>query len=181
MESTVFILFSEHRGSTGWDVFPWYNNRQGCAVHQQWTTHSDHTKQKHIPYIVSGSTYITENTNWDVVVSDYYCRAVVVTSSEGTHRFSYTGLPSGPELDPRGVCTCTDALSHILVCDYNTATVQMLNRDGQFLCNILVFQSPKLNCILWSLSYDVVGTGSKTVYVYRYIERHTSLIGKYHY
>nr|XP_022304587.1 LOW QUALITY PROTEIN: uncharacterized protein LOC111111742 [Crassostrea virginica] len=124
-------------------------------------------------------TYITENINGNVVVSDYYCRAVVVTSSEGTHRFSYTGPPSGPELDPRGVCT--DALSHILVCDYNTATVQMLNRDGQFLCNILVFQSLSLT-IPWSLSYDththrlVVVTGSKTVYVYRYIERHTSLI-----
>ena len=130
-------------------------------------------------------SYITENTNGDVVVSDYYCRAVVVTSSEGTHRFSYTAPPSGPEFDPRGVCT--DVLSHILVCNYNTATVQMLNREGQFLSYILVFQSPMVNCIPWSLSYDththrlVVGTGSKTVYVYRYIERHTSLIGKYHY
>uniref|UniRef100_K1RWT6 Uncharacterized protein n=1 Tax=Magallana gigas TaxID=29159 RepID=K1RWT6_MAGGI len=70
--------------------------------------------------------YITENNNGDVVVSDR--RAVVVTEPGGRHRFSYTGPPSGLGLEPGGICT--DALSHILVYDGRTKTVQMLDKDG---------------------------------------------------
>ena len=43
---------------------------------------------------------IIENNNGDVVVSDWLGRAVVVTSREGVHRFSYTGPPSGTGLGP---------------------------------------------------------------------------------
>jgi hypothetical protein len=39
--------------------------------------------------------YITENKNGDIVVSDLFLGAVVVTDSGGRHRFSYTG----PERD----------------------------------------------------------------------------------
>lgn len=41
--------------------------------------------------------YITENNDGDVVVSDYdfETAAVVVTDSNGRHRFSYTGHPQG--------------------------------------------------------------------------------------
>ncbi|XP_078320132.1 uncharacterized protein LOC111101947 [Crassostrea virginica] len=75
--------------------------------------------------------FITENNNGDVLVSDFdfILGAVVVTSGEGVHRFSYTGPPSGSELFPRGICT--DVMSHILVSDSLHDTVQMLDRDGQ--------------------------------------------------
>ncbi|XP_061195205.1 uncharacterized protein LOC133203440 [Saccostrea echinata] len=76
--------------------------------------------------------YITENRTGDVIVSDWPC--VVVTDCGGSHRFSYTGPPPGSGLTPRGICT--DALSHILVCDANTYTVQMIDKDGQFLSHI---------------------------------------------
>nr|XP_034309428.1 uncharacterized protein LOC117683723 [Crassostrea gigas] len=79
--------------------------------------------------------YITENNNGDVVVSDYVSDAVVVTEHGGRHRFSYTGPLSGSGLEPGGICT--DALSHILVCDDCTETVQMLDKDGQFLSHLL--------------------------------------------
>lgn len=63
--------------------------------------------------------YITENNNGDIVVSDYnanFCSgALVVTDSGGMHLFSYKGHPLGSGLDPLGICT--DALSHILLCD----------------------------------------------------------------
>nr|XP_034319871.1 uncharacterized protein LOC105336432 isoform X2 [Crassostrea gigas] len=120
--------------------------------------------------------YITETNNGDVVVSDR--GAVVVTERGGRHRFSYTGHPSGSVLKPRGICT--DALSHILVCDYTTKTVQMLNKDGQFLSHLLT-KSQEMGRP-WSLSYDVnthrLWVGSRwnnTVCVYRYIDTQDAL------
>ncbi|XP_065939277.1 uncharacterized protein [Magallana gigas] len=120
--------------------------------------------------------YITENNNGDVVVSDF--RAVVVTERGGRHRFSYTGHPSGSVLRPRGICT--DALSHILVCYEWTNTVQMIDKDGQFLSHLLIRPSGIFTPC--SLSYDVnthrlwVGSESnKTVVIYRYITRQDAL------
>ncbi|XP_065932478.1 tripartite motif-containing protein 2 isoform X2 [Magallana gigas] len=122
--------------------------------------------------------YITENNNGDVVVSDL-SGAVVVTERGGRHRFSYTGHPSGSRLVPLGICT--DALSHILVCDVITHTVQMINKDGQFLSHLLT-KSQEMG-ESWSLRYDVnthrlwVGSGSRDnkVCVYRYITRQDAL------
>lgn len=44
--------------------------------------------------------YITENNNGDIVVTDFDIGpgAVVVTNENGSHRFSFTGHPSGSEL-----------------------------------------------------------------------------------
>ncbi|XP_052693140.1 uncharacterized protein LOC128171386 [Crassostrea angulata] len=125
--------------------------------------------------------YITENNNGDVVVSDYIyigSGAVVVTERGGRHRFSYRGHPSGSGLLPCGICT--DALSHILVCDWTTDTVQMINKDGQFLSHLLTkSQEMGYPC---SLGYDVnthrlwVGSGDNNeVRVYRYITRQDAL------
>ncbi|XP_065939293.1 uncharacterized protein [Magallana gigas] len=121
-------------------------------------------------------SYITENNNGDVVVSD--SDAVVVTEHGGRHRFSYTGHPSGSGLWSHGICT--DALSHILVCDVRTKTVQMLDSDGQFLSHLLIRPSGIFSP--WSLGYDVnthrlwVGSGdNNTVVIYRYITRQDAL------
>nr|XP_022337266.1 uncharacterized protein LOC111133296 isoform X3 [Crassostrea virginica] len=146
--------------------------------HKQTIPHDDNT---HI-YLYEKPWYITENNNGDVLVSDFDRHAVVVTSGEGVHRFSYTGPPSGSGLfRPRGICT--DVMSHILVSDLNNDTVQMLDRDGQFLSYILTRQSPGINeTPPWGLSYDVtshvllVGSRSyNTLHVYRYINRHLAL------
>uniref|UniRef100_K1R8F8 Tripartite motif-containing protein 3 n=1 Tax=Magallana gigas TaxID=29159 RepID=K1R8F8_MAGGI len=122
--------------------------------------------------------YITENNNGDVVVSDFESGAVVVTERGGRHRFSYTGHPSGSRLYPIGICT--DALSHILVCDYRTNTVQMMNKDGRFLSHLLT-ESQEMGGP-HSLSYDVnthrLWVGSwwdNKVCVYRYITRQDAL------
>ena len=96
--------------------------------------------------------YITENNNGDVVVSDWLGRAVVLTSREGVHRFSYTGPPSGTGLGPSGICT--DALSNILVCDRYNNTVQMLSEDGRFLKYLLTNKSAGVYRPS-GLSYDV--------------------------
>nr|XP_034320695.1 uncharacterized protein LOC105327476 isoform X3 [Crassostrea gigas] len=121
--------------------------------------------------------YITENNNGDVVVSDYWSDAVVVTERGGRHRFSYTGHPSGSRLLPLGICT--DALSHILVCDGKTKTVQMINKDGRFLSHLLT-KSQEMGRPR-GLSYDVnthrlwVGSLNNKVRVYRYITRQDAL------
>ena len=129
--------------------------------------------------LYSDPRYITENNNGDVVVSDTWPgKAVVVTSYEGKHRFSYRGPPSGSDLDPYGVCT--DVLSHILVCDNATDTVQMLNKDGEFLSYLLTREAvtnPR------SLSYDMNThqlwvVSSNKVCVYRYLDRLLGFAGK---
>lgn len=123
--------------------------------------------------------YIAENNNGDVVVSDR--RAVVVTCKKGIHRFSYKRHPSGSGLEPRGICT--DALSHILLCDGKTYTVQMIDKNGHFMAYLL--SRPSGIFTPWCLSYDVfshrlwVGSlVSKKVCVYRYITRLDCVNGK---
>ena len=148
----------------------------------RYNKNGEHTQtiQGNIPQILYNSPcYITENNNGDVVVSDLILGAVVVTSREGNHRFSYEGPLFGYRLKPRGVCT--DALSHILVCDFTSYTVQLLSQDGEFLKYLLTKQTLGIDdYFLESLSYDFhthclwVGTwrSASKVSVYRYINRH---------
>ncbi|XP_078311054.1 uncharacterized protein LOC144618574 [Crassostrea virginica] len=144
--------------------------------HKQTIPHDDNTP--HTLHVFPG--YITENNNGDVLVSDWRRHAVVVTSGGGVHRFSYTGPPSGSRLEPKGICT--DVMSHILVNDGYTETVQMLDRDGQFLSYVLTRQTPGMDYKPGGLSYDVtthaVYVGSmenNTMSVCRYINRHLHL------
>jgi hypothetical protein len=131
--------------------------------------------------------YIIENRNGDVIVSDYSgysynSGAVVVTDCRGRHRFSYTGPSLEPPLRPLGICT--DSLSHILVCDENTNSVHLINKDGDFLLFLLTEQNgikmPR------SLDYDeknhllLVGSRwTNTVTLYKYLQRRGRLNGKY--
>lgn len=131
-----------------------------------------------------GPRFITENTNGDVVVSDLYLFSVVVTSREGIHRFSYPEEWMKSPLSPVGICT--DALSHILVYSEITHTVQMLDKDGQFLSHLLTDHSPGMFSPR-SLCYDfkthqlLFGSLYKNrVSFYRYIDRSSELIGKFH-
>ncbi|XP_078320485.1 uncharacterized protein LOC144621377 [Crassostrea virginica] len=145
--------------------------------HKQTIPHDGNTPH----YLYMKPWYITENNNGDVLVSDLYC-AVVVTSGEGVHRFSYTGPQSRLRLFIfRGICT--DVMSHILVSDTVTQTVQMLDRDGQFLSYVLTRQTPGMDFVPCGLSYDVtthavcVGSfNNNTMSVCRYINRHLDLI-----
>lgn len=124
--------------------------------------------------------YITENNNGDVVVSD--AELIVATDRGGMPRFKYTGFPRGSGLLTQGLST--DALSHILVCDGKTHTVQMINRDGQFLSHLLIRPSGIFEPC--SLSYDAnthrlwVGSFQNSkVCVYKYITRKIALNGIY--
>nr|XP_022291723.1 uncharacterized protein LOC111103020 [Crassostrea virginica]XP_022291724.1 uncharacterized protein LOC111103020 [Crassostrea virginica] len=167
------LLFGMYRWDTNTGKVMRYDN---TGKHKQTIPHDDNTPHDLYEYPM----FITENNNGDVLVSDWYRHAVVVTSGEGVHRFSYTGPPSGSELEPRGICT--DVMSHILVSDVNTYTVQMLDRDGQFLSYVLTLQTPGMDYIPCDLSYDVtthaVYVGSddnNTMSVCRHVDRHLHL------
>nr|XP_022289062.1 uncharacterized protein LOC111101074 [Crassostrea virginica] len=143
--------------------------------YKQTIPHDDNTPHT----LYKSPLFITENNNGDVLVSD--CDSVVGTSREGVHCFSYTGPPSGSGLRPLGICT--DVMSHILVSDLVTGTVQMLDRDGQFLSYVLTRHiAPGMDYTPHGLSYDVtthaVWVGSlnnNTMSVCQYINRHLHL------
>lgn len=130
------------------------------------TVHYNNTKQKVCQY----PRFLTVNKNLDIVVSGP--GAIVVTEQGGKHRFSYTGYPSGSDFSPQGICT--DALSHILVCERKGHTVQILDEDGYFLSHLLM--RPPGIFYPYSLSYDakthrlLVGSWDM-ICVYRYITR----------
>lgn len=125
--------------------------------------------------------YITENTNKDVVVTDWFLHAVVVTDSEGTYRFSYTGYPIKSELRPRGIAT--DVFGHILVCDSNTDTVQIIDKNGNFI-SYLVIDEQKLikpRSLCYDTNNHLLWVGSWTnvrMLGYRFINRQDPSHGK---
>ncbi|XP_061186957.1 uncharacterized protein LOC133195097 [Saccostrea echinata] len=79
--------------------------------------------------------YITENHNGDIIVSDLGLSAVSVTERGGSHRFYYSRGISRNRFNPREICT--DAMSHILVCDIETDRINMIDKDGNFLSEFL--------------------------------------------
>ncbi|XP_052677993.1 uncharacterized protein LOC128159005 [Crassostrea angulata] len=114
--------------------------------------------------------YITENINGDVCVSDCGIDAVVVMDKSGQHRFSYTGKGSG--FTPYGICT--DVLGHILICDYGSETVHLLDQDGQFLSLLLTLQQgvehPRSVCLDGENNLWVGQRNTNTVTVYKYLQ-----------
>lgn len=79
---------------------------------------------------LSEPTFITENKNGDVVVCDNLISAVVVATSGGTHRFTYTGHSEFQKFKPFGICT--DELAHIIVCS-GIDSAEIIDESGQFI------------------------------------------------
>lgn len=131
-------------------------------------------ESSHIPY------YLAENTNGDVVISGYI--AVVVTDSCGNHRFSFWGhLSDELDLTFRIYAVCTDTLSNILLCNWSYDAVQIIDKNGKFLRNILTKEHGIFRPV--SMSYDVtthrvwINSGwDKTIHVYKLIERNLESI-----
>lgn len=149
-------------------------------------TQTTYANEKEL-YFSSIPKFITENNNGDVVISALNMTShedksgvVAVINQNGTSRFIYKGHPQASELRPRGICT--DALSHILVCDLKTHSVQMLDKDGKFLSYLLI--RPPGIFTPSSLFYDskthhlwVGSIDRNTVCVYRYLSRPGNLSG----
>lgn len=86
-----------------------YKIKSNCVGHLVQTIQYDNAGTD----LYVGPCYITENNNGDIAVSDLK-NGVVVTNSEGRHRFTFNQDPSGIVISPKGICT--DPMSHILVC-----------------------------------------------------------------
>lgn len=145
----------------------------------------------HDESLLRNPCYITENKNGDIVVSDFldtFKGAIVVIDWKGNYRFTYGGQPSESQIWPAGICT--DALSHILLCDRNSGTVQVLNKNGEFLSCLLTDQSKWTHrpiCLsydfhthrLW-VGFNSNGLSRPSIASFRYINRILALTSVIH-
>ncbi|XP_062594985.1 uncharacterized protein LOC134256352 [Saccostrea cucullata] len=90
-------------------------------------------------------TYITENGNGEICVSDE--GAVVVLNEVGMLRFRYKGLTEDPTFDPYGICT--DSSRNIIVADMKNDKIHMIDGDGGFVCYIQYenMEMPRALCV----------------------------------
>ncbi|XP_078330469.1 uncharacterized protein LOC144624508 [Crassostrea virginica] len=77
--------------------------------------------------------FMSENNNGDVCVSDANANTVVVVDNTGRVRFRYYGTQARRKksFDPGDIVT--DALSQIIVSDFNNNCLHILDKNGQFL------------------------------------------------
>jgi hypothetical protein len=76
--------------------------------------------------------YVTENSNGDLCAADMIRDAVIVISSTGIFRFSYTGNPSaGTHFEPHGLAA--DSQSNLIIADWTSRKLHVIDEDGHFL------------------------------------------------
>lgn len=128
--------------------------------------------------IYKNPCYITENNNGDILVSE--SRALIATDREGKYRFSYKRHQNVPTIFAHAICT--DILSNILFCERRSNSVQMLDKDGNFIQNLRL-QFPGGFCP-HSLGYDIIthrlwvgSADSNILCVYRYMTRQEDQLG----
>ncbi|XP_065944026.1 E3 ubiquitin-protein ligase TRIM71 isoform X2 [Magallana gigas] len=87
--------------------------------------------------------YITENVNGDIIVADWEKKAVIAVDRVGIFRYSYSGV--------RCSTVTTDSVGHVIVTDFDSNKIHMLDRDGRFLRYIIPeggINRPRSVCIL---------------------------------
>ncbi|XP_022304507.2 uncharacterized protein LOC111111682 [Crassostrea virginica] len=83
------------------------------------------------PY--GNNKYLSENRNSDICVADFDAYAVVVVNAVGKLRFRYTGPPSTPRESFRPLGITTDSQGNILISDYNSDRIHIIDQDEHFL------------------------------------------------
>jgi streptogramin lyase len=116
---------------------------------------------------------VKESPNGDACFVDYNAKEVIIISPQGNVKSRYAGhvLPSGSdEFCPHSITT--DSHGHILVSDFETAYIHVLDMDGQFLS---VIECNRLSSPL-GVSVDsqdrlwVVDKDSRKVFIIKYLD-----------
>lgn len=84
-------------------------------------------------------TYIAENGNGDICVSDV--TAVVVTDAGGMLRFRFPPKESEIEIDPYGICC--DSICNIIIAEMKNNNILVINKNGEY-CYDIKYQGIKL-------------------------------------
>lgn len=135
-------------------------SKTGCIIHE-------------IPIdnVINGTvcpSYITENINGDIIVSDYSSRNVVAIDKSGQKRFAYRDDCSEPSFQPKGICT--DVLGNILVCNITLGgSVYLLDVDGHFLSYLLTYHDSKLSSLCVDDKHNLYVEVNNSIEVYSYL------------
>lgn len=123
--------------------------------------------------LYSNPTYIAENKNGDIVTADSSKHKVVLVDRSGEYRGDYKGQsPNKREFDPHGVCT--DVHGHIIVVDYTSGSIHLLDQDLKFLTLLLTktkedLKSAKGLCV--DEKHNLyVGSENGRINVYKYLK-----------
>lgn len=123
--------------------------------------------------LYSNPTYIAENRNGDIVTADSTKHRVVLVDRSGEYRGYYNGqTPNKREFDPHGVCT--DVKGQIMVVDYTSGSIHLLDQDLSFLTFLLKKEEHNLKSAS-ALFVDenhhlYVGSENGRINVYKYLE-----------
>ncbi|XP_056001162.1 uncharacterized protein LOC130046459, partial [Ostrea edulis] len=93
------------------------------------------------------TTYITENVNGDIIITDWKKNAVIAVDRFGIFRFSYSGRDTSFTVS----AVTSDPAGHVIVTDSNGDKIHMLDRDGRFLRYIIPnkgINKPRAVCIV---------------------------------
>uniref|UniRef100_K1RJS9 Tripartite motif-containing protein 45 n=1 Tax=Magallana gigas TaxID=29159 RepID=K1RJS9_MAGGI len=97
--------------------------------------------------LYKNATYITENVNGDIIVTDWEKNAVIVVDRLGIFRYSY----SGKDGEFFACSIATDSVGHVVVTDFCGNKIHMLDKAGRFLRYIIPeggIEYPRGVCIL---------------------------------
>nr|XP_011440098.1 uncharacterized protein LOC105337168 [Crassostrea gigas] len=93
------------------------------------------------------ATYVTENVNGDIIVTDWKKNAVIAVNRSGIFRYSY----SGKDNNFKALSVATDSNGHVIITDRPGNKIHMLDKDGRFLRYIIPeggIKDPRAVCIL---------------------------------
>lgn len=122
--------------------------------------------------LYSNPTYIAENRNGDIVTADSTKHRVVLVDRSGEYRGYYNGqTPNKREFDPHGVCT--DVHGHIMVVDYTSGSIHLLDQDLHFRTLLLTKEQHNLigaSAFFIDENHHLyVGSENGRINVYRYL------------
>lgn len=117
--------------------------------------------------------YIAENKNGDIVIVNLTKKKVVVVDKSGAYRNSYKGqYPYRREFSPRGICT--DVHGHIMVVDFSSYSIHLLDQDLHFLTLLLTEEQHNLKLVSTLFADEkhnlYVGSENGRISVYKYLK-----------